>query len=150
MLDNNISTGIVGLDSLIGGIENGKVYMISGRPSTGKSIFVVNIAGNVAIHLKKNVFVFYLEGTKKRFTNRLVSSECFIDCIRFEKGLLDNGDWQSIAKNIPSLLTNNIRIDDSSDITLESLKNKLNSVNDIDLVIIDYMQLFNGNGDRKK
>lgn len=149
-LENRISTGFFDLDALIGGIENGKVYMIAGRPSTGKSIFVVNIAAFAARNFNKNVLFFYLEGTKERFTNRLVSSECFVDYGRFEKGLLDDAEWKSVSNNIPDIFTNNIMIDDSSEINLESLKNKLDRASNIDMVIIDYLQLVDGNGDRKK
>jgi replicative DNA helicase len=145
-----ISSGIVDLDCIIKGFEKGKVYLISRRQSMGKSIFAVNISKHTAIELKINTLVFYLESTKENFFKRLISSQCFVDYSKFSNGMLDDKDFNSIAKEIEQITLANLLIDDNSTLTLDILRQKIELSEKSDLVIIDYLQLIEGDGNRKK
>lgn len=150
MCSVSISTGFPQLDILINGYEKGKVYLFSGRPSMGKSIFAVNIAKNVAINQHKNVLVFYLEGSKERFVQRLITAQSFVDITRFNTGTLSDDELEKLSRNIENIAYANINIDNSPELTLDVLREKIQTCRNTDLVIIDYLQLAQVDGNRKK
>src|SRR6266478_763173 len=56
-----ISTGFPDLDSMTSGLHEAEMIVIAGRPSMGKTAFVMNIAEHIAIHEKLPVAIFSLE-----------------------------------------------------------------------------------------
>lgn len=149
-VNNSILSGFPQLDLLINGFEKGKVYLISGRPSMGKSIFAVNITKNAAISQNKNVLVFYLEGSKERFVNRLITSQSFVDISRFNNGQLNQNELENLSKNIEDIASANINVDDSAILTVDILQDKVHSCGATDLIIIDYLQLIQSDSNHKR
>lgn len=143
-----ISTGLVDLDQKIAGLEGGKLYLIGGRPSMGKSTLAFNFAAEAAIS-GENVAVFSLEMPKKDIFKKLCAS---IGGVHFNKlrNLLpmEELDYPRLAAVTKQLKGKSFHVDDTGGITPAYIRNRLNQLiletgRKIDLVVIDYIQLMN-------
>jgi replicative DNA helicase len=56
-----ISTGFTDLDRMTSGLQPGELIIVAGRPSMGKTAFVLNIAEHVALVEKLPVVIFSME-----------------------------------------------------------------------------------------
>ena len=139
-----ISTGFSGLDNVLAGMGEGDLIFIGSRPGMGKTSFVLNIATNVASKTKKTVCIFSLEMSAQQLVNRMISSEAMVDSYTLRTGRLSSDEWVKVAEAAAKLAGMDILIDDTSGITTTAMKAKLRRVNNLGLVIIDYLQLMQG------
>ncbi len=139
-------TQLLGLDSMMGGLKKGEMIIVAARPSMGKTAFALQIINNVS--KTKNVGLFSLEMPSQSIIQRLVSVESGIsqDSFRtFDK--LPENRVQLIKKSIEGIKRRNLWIDDSAGLTIGELVwkiRKLNTLVNLDLIVIDYLQLIEG------
>ena len=138
------STGYSGLDGVLAGMGKGDLIIVGARPGMGKTSFVLNIASNVAAQTKKAVCVFSLEMPAEQLVSRMLSSEALVDSYSLRKGTLTPEDWTKIAEASGRLAGIDLLIDDSAGITATAMKAKLRRVDNLGLVVIDYLQLMQG------
>ncbi|AXN02506.1 Replicative DNA helicase [Candidatus Vidania fulgoroideae] len=143
----NILTGYTKLDKLTMGLHRGELVIVAGRPSTGKTAFVINICENISINLinKKNLqsVIFTMEMSSEQILVRLLSSILNINSCKIIK---KNIKKEKILKTKKKILKSKIIMDDSSNLTPEKLKIRIKNIinrKKIDVVIIDYLQLMN-------
>ena len=134
-------TGFSGIDNVLAGMGNSDLVLIGARPGMGKTSFALNIATNVAQMSGKNVCIFSLEMSAEQLVTRIISSEAMIDSYALRTGKLDNRNWQDIAATTTKLAGCNILIDDTAGITVTGMKAKLRRVQNLGLVVVDYLQL---------
>ena len=134
-------TGFSGIDNVLAGMGNSDLVLIGARPGRGKTSFALNIATNVAQMSGKNVCIFSLEMSAEQLVTRIISSEAMIDSYALRTGKLDNKNWQDIAATTTKLAGCNILIDDTAGITVTGMKAKLRRVQNLGLVVVDYLQL---------
>lgn len=134
-------TGFSGLDRVLVGMGKGDFVLVGARPGMGKSSFVMNVAVNAAMRSPKNVCVFSLEMSTEQLASRLLSSEAMVDSIKLRSGMLDEEDWTKLGHASARLAGCNILIDDSTGVTVTSMKSKLRRIKDVGLVVIDYLGL---------
>ncbi len=132
------------LDNVLVGMGKGDLILIGARPGMGKTSFAMNIALNVAKYTKKSVCIFSLEMTCEQLAARLISSEAMIDSKSIRSGNLSPDDWNVISQKAAELSEAKIFIDDTTGITVTSMKAKLRKIKDIGLIVIDYLQLIQG------
>lgn len=137
-------TGFTALDNVIVGMNNSDLVLIGARPGMGKTSFAMNIATEAAIKTKKTVCVFSLEMSAEQLANRMLSSEAQIDSFKMRSGTLTSEDWNAIAYASSRLSETDILIDDTPGITVTAMKSKLRRVKNLGLVIVDYLQLMQG------
>lgn len=137
-------TGFEALDNVIVGMGNSDLILIGARPGMGKTSFAMNIATEAAIKTKKTVCVFNLEMSAEQLANRMLSSEAQIDSYKMRSGKLDGEDWNALAHASSRLAETEILIDDTPGITVTGMKSKLRRVKNLGLVVIDYLQLMQG------
>lgn len=137
-------TGFDALDNVIVGMGESDLVLIGARPGMGKTSFVMNIATEAAIKTKKTVCVFNLEMSAEQLANRMLSSEAQIDSYKMRSGNLEAEDWNAIAHASSRLSETEILIDDTPGITVTAMKSKLRRVKNLGLVVIDYLQLMQG------
>ncbi len=135
------ATGFSGLDRLLAGMGKSDLILVGARPGMGKTSFALNIASNVAAKTGKAVASFSLEMSAEQLVNRMISSEAMIDSYSLRTGEIKPEDWESMANATARLAKCNILIDDTSGITVTGMKAKLRRVQDLGLVVIDYLQL---------
>ena len=141
-----LSTGLKDLDVKINGLNKSDLVLIAARPAMGKSSLALNIGVNVAKKYKKTVAVFNLEMSREQLAMRLLSGESFVDSAKMQTGKLTDEEWSKLAMASAALSQTDIRIDDNPSITVAEMNAKLRRVEDLGLVIIDYLQLMTGSG----
>mgnify|MGYP004662262439 CR=1 FL=1 len=134
-------TGFSGLDRVLAGMGKSDLVLIGARPGMGKTSFALNIATNVAQATGKKVCIFSLEMSAEQLVNRMISSEAMVDSYALRTGELKPEEWENIAQASARLSGCDILIDDTSGITVTGMKGKLRRVDNLGLVIIDYLQL---------
>lgn len=137
-------TGFTALDNVIVGMNTADLVLIGARPGMGKTAFAMNIAVEAAIKTKKTVCVFNLEMSAEQLANRMLSSEAQIDSFKMRSGTLTPEDWNAIAYASSRLSETEILIDDTPGITVTGMKSKLRRVKNLGLVVVDYLQLMQG------
>ena len=137
-------TGYTALDNVIVGMQEADLVLIGARPGMGKTSFAMNIATEAAIRTKKTVCVFSLEMSTEQLANRMLSSEAQIDSYKMRSGTLSAEDWNAIAYASSRLSETEILIDDTPGVTVTAMKSKLRRVKNLGLVVVDYLQLMQG------
>ena len=141
-----LSTGLRDLDTKINGLNKSDLLLIAARPAMGKSSLALNIGVNVAKKYKQTVAVFNLEMSREQLAMRLLSGESFVDSQKMLTGKLSDEEWGKLAMASASLSQMDIRIDDNPSVTVAEMNAKLRRVEDLGLVVIDYLQLMTGSG----
>ena len=141
-----LSTGLRDLDVKINGLNKSDLLLIAARPAMGKTSFALNIGLNVAKKYRSTVAFFSLEMSREQLAMRLLSGESFVDSQKMATGKLSEDEWENIFMAASSLSQTDIRVDDNPAITVAEMNAKLRRVENLGLVIIDYLQLMNGSG----
>ena len=141
-----LSTGLRDLDTKINGLNKSDLLLIAARPAMGKTSFALNIGLNVAKKYKQTIAMFSLEMSKEQLAMRLLSGESFVDSQKMLTGKLDDDEWSKLAMASAALSQTDIRVDDNPAITVAEMNAKLRRVENLGLVIIDYLQLMTGSG----
>ncbi len=143
-----LSTGLRDLDRAISGLNNSDLILLAARPGMGKTSMALNILLDAGKRSGKKVAFFSLEMSREQLALRLISSECFVDNKKLVTGKLTDDDWESVAAAADSLNRSTILIDDNSGVTVADILAKCRRVEDLGLIVIDYLQLMQSAGGR--
>lgn len=73
-----IATGNEEFDNHTGGLQNGGLYLVAGRPKMGKSTWAIGVCQHAAFRLGKKVMQYHLEMTEKQVMDKVLASEASI------------------------------------------------------------------------
>ena len=141
-----LSTGLRDLDTKINGLNKSDLLLIAARPAMGKSAFSLNIGLNVAKKYNKTVAIFNLEMSREQLAMRLLANESFVDGQKMATGKLSEEEWGKLCMASAALSQTDIRIDDNPSITVAEMNAKCRRLDNLGLVIFDYLQLMQGSG----
>ncbi|MBF8982311.1 replicative DNA helicase [Lutibacter sp. B2] len=144
-----LTTGFADVDKKTSGLQKSDLILVAARPSMGKTAFSLNIAQNAAIKGDASVAIFSLEMSKDQLVQRMLSAESLIEIQKIRTGTLSEDEWPRLARAMGPLSQAKIYIDDTPGITPMSMKAKcrrLKMEKGLDLILIDYLQLMNGDG----
>ncbi|MCI8618744.1 MAG: replicative DNA helicase [Oscillospiraceae bacterium] len=141
-----LSTGLIDLDKKINGLNKSDLLLIAARPAMGKSSFALNIALNVAKKYNQTVVFFSLEMSREQLAMRMISGESFVDSQKLLTGKLTDEEWNQLAMASASLSQTDIRLDDNPSITVAEMSAKCRRLDNLGLVLIDYLQLMTSSG----
>ena len=139
-----VSTGFVEFDRMTSGMHPSEMIVIAARPSMGKTALAMNIAEHVAINEKLPVGVFSLEMSSQQLVQRLLCSRARVNLQKVRDGFLGERDFPSLTAAASKLAEAKMFIDDSASLTILELRAKarrLKAQQDVQLIIIDYLQL---------
>ena len=136
-----LSTGLHDLDRKINGLNKSDLLLIAARPGMGKTSLALNVALNVAKSTDKTVAFFSLEMSREQLATRLLSNESFDDNQKLTTGKLDEEDWGKLSLASSALSQTDIRVDDNPAITVAEMNAKCRRLDNLGLVVIDYLQL---------
>lgn len=139
-------TGFSALDRVLAGMGKSDLVLVGARPGMGKTSFALNIATNVAKQTKKAVCIFSLEMSADQLVNRVLASEALVNSYALRTGELTPEDWEHLAVAAGELAGCDILIDDTSGMTVTAMKAKLRRVQNLGMVVIDYLGLMQGDG----
>ena len=135
-----LSTGLRDLDAKINGLNKSDLLILAARPAMGKTSFALNIGLNVAKKYRQTVAFFSLEMSREQLAMRLMSGESFVDSQKMATGKLSDDEWEKLCLASAALSQTDIRVDDNPAITVAEMNAKLRRVENLGLVIIDYLQ----------
>lgn len=142
-----LSTGFVDLDRKINGLNKTDLILIAGRPGMGKTSMGLNIALNVAKkYLDRTIAFFSLEMSREQLVMRLLSGESFLDSQLLLTGRLNEEEWAKLGKAASALSRTDIRVDDNPSITVAEINAKCRRLDNLGLVLVDYLQLMTSAG----
>lgn len=144
-----IATGFAELDRMTAGFQRNDLIIVGARPSVGKTAFALNIAQNVATKTGENVAIFSLEMGAEQLVMRMLCAEGNIDAQRLRTGSLTDEDWGKLTMAMGSLSNAGIFIDDTPGVRVGEIRSKcrrLKQEHGLGMILIDYLQLIQGNG----
>ncbi|MBE6981776.1 MAG: replicative DNA helicase [Ruminococcaceae bacterium] len=141
-----LSTGLVDLDRQINGLNRSDLVLVAARPAMGKTAFALNLCLNVAKKYNQTVAMFSLEMSREQLAMRLLSIQSMVDGMKMATGKLTEEEWNKLTMASVALSQTDIRVDDNPSITVAEMNAKCRRLDNLGLVIIDYLQLMNGSG----
>ena len=145
-----MTTGFIDLDKKLDGFHKTDLILVASRPSMGKSALALNLAQNAAVKAGASVAVFSLEMSREQLMLRMVAAESMVELGKIRIGNLDEEEWAKIANAMVPLSQSKIFFDDTPGISVTEIRSRcrrLKMERGLDLVLIDYLQLMEG--DRK-
>jgi replicative DNA helicase len=146
-----VVTELTDLDKLLGCLIAGNTYIIAGRPGTGKTAFMVTVAYQAAKAGKRIAF-FSLEMSRLQIAQRFMAIESGIDLHRIITGALHAEEWPMLTHASGEISALPITINDWSGISISGIRRtarRIQAAHPIDLMIVDYLQLADGEGKGK-
>lgn len=143
-----IPTGWRDLDNMTAGLQKSDLIILAARPAMGKTTLVTNLAYNVAKISKKAVLIFSLEMGKEQLFDRMLADAAGVDAWNIRSGNLSSEDFIKISEAMNEMDSSPIYIDDASGLSPLELRTKARRIahrEDIGLIVIDYLQLMQGN-----
>jgi replicative DNA helicase len=150
-----VPTGFPSLDRVTYGWQNTDLIILAARPAVGKTAFALNLVRSAALHPTKPtpVAFFSLEMSAGQLVQRVLSAQSEIWLEKISRGKLEEHEMKQLyAKGIQKLAQAPIFIDDSAALNIFELRAKcrrLKNLNNIGLIIIDYLQLMSGTSEGK-
>ena len=138
--------GLSAVDAKINGMNKSDLLLLAARPGMGKTSMALNVALSAARESGKTVAIFSLEMSKEQLVTRLIASEGLVENQRLITGNLRESDWQRIAEAASALSCMDIRIDDNPLLTVADMNAKCRRLENLGLVVIDYLQLMTSAG----
>lgn len=144
-------TGFTDFDKLTQGLLPGQLVVVAGRPAMGKSTFAMNVAEHIG-GAGKFVIIFNLEMDKASITRKMTSSVGKIPDDRLKSGKLEDEDWPRLTMAVTKLRDMTLYIDDNPSLTSRQILSRVRKISNKigkqpDLVIVDYLQLLNDQGE---
>ena len=144
-----LTTGFRDLNKKINGLQRSDLLLIAARPAMGKTEFALNLVQNAALKGDASVAVFSLEMSKEQLVQRMVAAQSSVELKKIKTGTLAANDWPRITDGMAVLSGAKIHIDDTPGIKISELRSKCRKLKiekGLDLVLIDYLQLMEGEG----
>lgn len=154
-LVTGVPSGFTDLDHMTAGLQPSDLIIIAGRPSMGKTAFILNIVENAGLRAEPMVptLVFSLEMSKEQLVQRMLCSVSRVDASRLRTGHLVDSDWGKLTDGADKLSSAPIFIDDTPAITVLELRAKarrLKAERNLGLIVVDYLQLMQGHNSESR
>ena len=144
-----LSTGLPDVDRAISGLNNSDLILLAARPGMGKTSFALNVLLHVGKFSGKAAVFFSLEMSREQLAMRLISNESFVDNKKLVTGRLEDADWDKVALAAAALGRSQILIDDNPSLSVADMNAKCRRVDNLGLVVIDYLQLMQSAGGKQ-
>ncbi len=139
-----VPTGFDDFDNMTSGLQKSDLVIIAGRPSMGKTSFVMNIVENAAIKHKQPVAVFSMEMPGDQLVMRMMASLGRINSNKIRTGKLDDADWPRLTSAVGILNEAPIFIDDTPGLNpmeVRARARRIKREHGLGMIVIDYLQL---------
>jgi replicative DNA helicase len=158
-----ITTGLKGLNALIGGLQRSDLIIVAGRPGMGKTALATNMAFSAAERFLQDlsdgteaaksggapIAIFSLEMSAEQLVTRVLSEQSRLTAEQIRTGNLRREEFMSFARTAERLHSLPFYVDDTPGLTIAALRaraRRLKRQKGIGLVVVDYLQLLQGTG----
>ncbi len=139
------SSGFRDIDEMTSGLQDSDLIIVAGRPSMGKSSFMMNIAENAVLSDDKPVVVFSLEMPSDSIIMRMLSSLGRINQNNIRTGQLDDEDWPRLTSAVKLLSDRPLYIDDTPALSPNEIRSRVRRIareyGSVGMILVDYLQL---------
>jgi replicative DNA helicase len=156
---SGVRSGLFDVDERTGGMQDGELIIVAGRPGMAKTSYALNVAAHVASAPQNDTelgaIVFSLEMPKEQIAMRMICAEASLDIGRYRKRSLTSGEHDRMIVAANRLGGMPIWVDDTPAITVADLRSKVRAkqhefnrrapdgrwLRRLGLVAVDYLQL---------
>ena len=160
---SGLPTGLDALDAKTGGLNNSDLIILAGRPAMGKTALATNIAFNVAEYMSRakesevdpknrGVAFFSQEMSADQLASRILSTVTQTSSHKMRTGELEESEFIRVAAGVRELENIPLYIDDSPGVNINTIRTRarrLKRNKGLGLIVIDYIQLISGSGNKK-
>ena len=153
-----LSTGLVDLDSKLGGLHKSDLLILAGRPSMGKTSLATNIAFNIARAYRRGplpeggegtldggvVGFFSLEMSAEQLATRVLSEASEVPSEKVRRGDFTEAEFARFVQAATELESCPLYIDDTAALPIPQLAaraRRLKRTHGLDALFVDYLQL---------
>ena len=140
-----LSTGLRPLDRLLGGLQDGRLYVVAARPSMGKSLLCLQVARHVAASEAGRVLFVSLEMSDSETAQRHLAAQSGVDPDRIHLGTVHAEDWPALMNAAAATAGMPLHLLDDGDLSLTTLRAQARQLTvrhrDLRLIVVDYLQL---------
>lgn len=153
-----VETGFPRLDRKMNGLQKSDLIIIAARPGAGKTSFAMNIVEHACLQRGKVAAVFSLEMSRRQLLQRLLCAYSGVSMKKVNTPTADErvtpDDFKKLWAATDRINKSKIFIDDKTNITAGEILSKCRRLKStegkLDLVMIDYIQLMQGDTDNGK
>ncbi|MDQ7071589.1 MAG: replicative DNA helicase [Rhodobacterales bacterium] len=155
---SGVSTGLVDMDKMLGGLHRSDLLILAGRPSMGKTSLATNIAFNIVKAFKRGtkddgtegaidggvVGFFSLEMSAEQLAARILSEASEIPSQLIRSGDMSETEFRRFVDAAKTLESCPLYIDDTPALPISQLaarSRRLKRTHGLDVLIVDYLQL---------
>ena len=153
------TTGLLDLDSKLGGLHSSDLIILAGRPSMGKTALATTVAYNASKYFQetnkeedkgKKVAFFSLEMSEEQLATRLLAEKARINSHDIRTGRLNEDEFDKLILCTEKLRGLPLMIDDSPALTIAAIRTRCRRLarasrnihhKGLGLIVIDYLQL---------
>ncbi len=155
-----LTTGLLEMDKLLGGLQRSDLLILAGRPSMGKTALATNIAYNACAFLAQeaqkkgqspkeagSVGFFSLEMSAEQLSARLLSSASKLNSSKIFNGRISSEEFAHLVRTSNEMARMPFFIDDTPALSISGLRTRarrLKRMNNLKLLVVDYLQLVRG------
>ncbi len=149
-----VTSGFACIDNITHGWQPTDLIILAARPGVGKTAFALNLARNACLNSAKPLAVgfFSLEMSAPQLMQRVVSAESGVPLENIMRGKLTEAEYDKFMKDgVLPLEKTHMYIDDTPALNIFELRSRARRMvnkHGVGLLIIDYLQLMRGHGDR--
>jgi replicative DNA helicase len=154
-----VETGFEDLDRLTTGFHKSDLVILAARPAMGKTALALNAIWHASGEKSMPVAIFSLEMSKEQLVQRLISQTTRIPAQSLRSGNVKAEDWPKLVRGVAQVSRAPIWIDDTAGVTLMEMRAKVRRLSSqlkargeppLALVVVDYLQLMIGQGNRSE
>ncbi len=159
---SGIATGMQTLDSKMGGLQPSDLIVLAGRPAMGKTSLATNIAFNIAESYEPEILpdgtskaknggvvgFFSLEMAAEQLATRIIAEQTEISSSKIRRGEINDTEFEKLVGCSQMMHRIPLYIDQTGGISIAQLAaraRRLKRQRGLDVLIIDYIQLMQGN-----
>lgn len=159
---SGVASGLEALDMKMGGLQPSDLIILAGRPAMGKTSLATNIAFNIAEAYEPEIQAdgstkainggvvgfFSLEMAAEQLATRIIAEQTEISSSKIRRGEINDAEFEKLVACSQMMHRIPLFIDQTGGISIAQLAaraRRLKRQRGLDVLIIDYIQLMQGN-----
>lgn len=149
-----VTTGLMDMDRLLGGLQPSDLIILAGRPAMGKTALATNMAFNAAAKYAETqgkegavVAFFSLEMSSEQLALRILSDQAEIPSEKIRRGEMKRSDFPRLVEASQVLRTMPMFVDDTAALSVSAMRTRamrLKRQHNLGMIVVDYLQLMQG------
>lgn len=148
---SGLRTGFSALDKITAGWQNSDLIIIAARPAMGKTAFILSMAKNMAVDYNIPVAIFTLEMPNVQLVKRMLSNAADLEGEKIKTGNLTPDEWERLNNRLRNIYSTPLYLDETPSLSITELRTKARRLvreHGVRMIMIDYLQLMTGSGQK--